>query len=459
MGSKSIDSKIQRVSFTFPDGSKHDGSLERVDGNSYYELSIEDLPEQAWPVIEKLEALAKRADDKYLFLDVHFSGRSWHEGRSGSRSTTHFLPLTTLYTNDPDNPLSQNVSSMYTSVDNLDLWLNKSLFSFNSTMRMSGNTMHYDMQQNSVDYDFKGFRLNFDLAISGMQHSRFTREVNLKQGASIGLHVTEGADDTSYIKLVEALRSLERLIGLAFRSPMRSVEVSVASKDHSLAIGNGPEASIWPAYEIILSDARPIAPQTSPGQELSFTHDQIEDFQTLLDKWCDIEAQITPAVDLFLSSISGHNTVLENIFLNCIQGIEGFHRSFRPGNIQPQEDYKKEANQIINNFTGTKKSLLKKVLKRGNDISLADRLRSLDTELKLKGIPTIMTCDMNVVAHTRDYYSHYKKDIIDICPPEKMAELTHQAGQMLYALILTELGISDEIVRKAIRDTSVIMSI
>ena len=451
----SENSQKQQVTFRFPDGSEHDGTLERIESNNY-ELSVEDLPEQAWSTIAALEAQVKRADDKYLFLDVHFSGRSWGENRSGSQSTTHFLPTKTFYTNDPDNPLSQNIRSMDTRVDNLDLWLNKSLFAFDRSMRMSDNVMRFDMQQNSDHYEFKGLKLSFDLAIGGIQFSRFTREVNLRQGASIGLHVPEGAGDIPYERLVEALRSIERLIALAFRSPIQSAEVDVTSTDHSMTIGGATESNIWPAYGVILSDVRAVMPQVGLGQEPTFTHDQIQDFQALLNRWCEIEPQITPIVDLFLQSVAGGSTVLENIFLNRIQGIEGFHRSFRPGSLLPQDDYDKQVEEIVKSFIGAKRGLLKKVLKRGNDLSLADRLRSLDTELKLKGIPTIMACDMDVVAHTRDYYSHYEKDITNICPADKMMELTHQAGQMLYALILTELGINDELVRKAVRSTSAV---
>jgi hypothetical protein len=448
----------QLVVFKFLDGKEYDGSVKQL-GNGY-ELAVDDVPEQAWPPIDRLEARVKKSDDKYLFLDVHCRGRSWHSGKRGESSTTHFVPTTTLYTNEPDNPLSQKVTSIDARIDCLDLWLNKSLFAFESSMKLSGNVLKYSTQEQIGRYRFKDFELTFELAIGGMQFWRFTREVSLKQGGHVGLQTVEGADDVAYQEFVEVLRSVERLLSLAFRSPIRTIELDVASKEFGLSIGDNPDPIAWPTYSITLSDARPAAPQVRLGDEPAFTLDNISDFQGLLDKWIAVEEQITPVVDLFLISVSGGSTVLENIFLNRIQAIEGFHRSFRPGSTLPEEEYDEQKDRIVGQFAGAEnkaaRNLLQKVLKHGNDLSLADRLGALNTELQLKGIATITACDMGVVANTRNYYSHYEKDITNICPGDKLMQLTHEAGQMLFALILTELGIGDEVVRKAVKRVDII---
>lgn len=440
--------EAQSVVFTLPDKREFEGSITRT-GLNNYELAIDDLPEEPWAIIERLEAQAKKREDKYLFLNVRFIGSSRHMGRTKDSSTTLFAPTTTFYTNDPDNPLSQNISSLNTNIENLDLWIDESLFSFHSPMHMK-DSMDYMLRKEVGNYTFKGFALSLGLAIGGMSFPRLTREVSLTQQAFISLRSKKG--DKPYTEYVETLRSLERLIGLAFRSPITSAEIEVTSKDFSLTVGKSKKPNIFPAYPIVLSNVMPSTPTANYSDELAFTHRQIENFQELLNKWAELEKDILPMVDLFLASVSGGSTVLENIFLNRVQAIEGFHRAFRKGDIIPEKDYENQKKGIIDKFSGKDRSLLKKVLKHGNQLSLEQRLTALDKELKLAGIPTIMVCSFDVVANSRNYYSHYSNDIKNTCPAEKLAELTHQCGQMLFALLLIELGIGKDTARKAIRN-------
>jgi hypothetical protein len=436
----------QAAVFTLPDKRQFEGTITRV-GLSDYELSLDDLPEEAWNVLDKIEAQAKKEDDKYLFLDVRFMGRSAHMGRKGDNSTTVFVPSVTLCTNEPENPLSQNVSSLSTNIENLDLWLNETLFTFHNPMHMN-DSMDYMMQKEVGEYKFKGFILTLGLSIGGMRMSRFTREVNLRQHAYI--HLRSDKKDQNYTNFIEALRSFERLIGLAYRMQITSDEVDVTSQDFSWTVGDSKKPNIFPAYSITLSNVKPSTPAMSYPDELTFTHNQIDDFQQLLNRWEELEENLLPMVDVFLTSSSGGSSVLENIFLNRVQAIEGFHRAFRNGDIITPEDYDVQKNRIIEKFSGKDRNLLKRVLRHGNQASLAQRLTELDKELKLLGISTIMVCGFDVVANTRNYYSHYENDISNICPSNDFGKLTYQCGQMILALILIELGIEKAIVKKAI---------
>ncbi len=450
---QNANNEAQLATFTFPDGKKYDGSVKRTADNNF-ELSVDDLTEEDWSIVERIEAYAKKEDDKYLFLDNYFAGRSSHEGRISVGNTTFFSPTKTLHTNDPTNPLSLNIMSLSASVDNLDIWFNQSLFSFHNPMHMN-DTLDYSLQKKIGEYDFKGLKLSFILSIAGMGFSRLTREVKLKQVAHIGLD-TVGQNNVPYLELIEAMQSVERILGLAFKSQIRVNELDVTSQDFTLTLNGEAKPSIFPTYDITLSDIRTASPNVSRQYELSFTHDQIADFQTLLDKWSELEERILPIVDLYLSSASGASTVLENIFLNRIQAIEAFNRSFRTDILAPQDDYDKQKDRIISGFTGPDKKLLKKVLQRGNDFSLEQRLRALDKGLKEKGIWTITVCDFDVIANTRNYYSHYSKDITNICLPEKLIQLTQEVGQMLLALILVELGVEPELVKQSIRRTFIV---
>ncbi len=436
----------QSVVFTLPDKRTFDGTVTRIAVNEY-EIAIEELPEEPFSVIERLEAQAKKEDDKYLFLNVRFLGRNMHLGRTSSSSTTKFAPTISLFTNDPYNPFSLNISSLSVNVENLDLWLGESLFSFHNPMHME-DTMDYKLQKKVGKYNFKDFELTLGLAIGGMSFPRFTREVNLSQVAHINLGINEKVKP--YGEFVDALRSLERLIGLAFKATITSADLDVTSQDFGMTFDGDKSPSIFPAYSLILANVNSSIPNASYPEELAFTLKDIKDFQNLLDKWVELEKDLLPMVDLFLTSISGGSLVLENIFLNRIQAIEGFHRAFRPGNKIPEDEYEKQKNSIIDKFTGKDRGLVKGALKFGNQIGLAERLKKLDKELKLLGLPTIIVCDFDVVANTRNYYSHYETDITNICPQDNFGELTHQSGQMLFALILVELGIDNDLAKKAI---------
>ncbi|HJP96308.1 MAG TPA: HEPN domain-containing protein [Candidatus Saccharimonadales bacterium] len=433
--------------FTLPDKRQFEGTITRI-GSNNFELAIDEMPEESWHELNTIEAEAKKEDDKYLFLDVRCMGRNMHTRRTGENSTTIFVPSITLYTNEPDNPLSQNISSLSTNVDNLDLWLDDSLFSFHNPMHME-DSMDYMLQKEVGEYKFKGFQLTLGLAIGGMRMSKFTREVKLRQHAYIRLRTTD--KDRHYTEFLDALRSFERLVGLAYRSQVTAAELDVTSNDFSWTAGEAKEPNIWPAYSIILSNVIPSSPQDSYSQELNFTHKGIgiDDFQKILDRWEELEANILPMVDVFLTSTSGGSNVLENIFLNRVQAIEGFHRAFRDGNLIPDDEYETKKNAILEKFTGKDKGFIKRLLKFGNQVSLSQRIRELDKELKLKGIATVLVCEPDIVANTRNYYSHYENDISNICPASDFGELTYQCGQMVLALILIELGLDKGLVKQA----------
>jgi hypothetical protein len=448
----------QRVKFTFPDGSEYDGSVTHTE--NAYMARVDDLPDGAATadvVIERLEARA-RTGDKYLFLKARYRDRSEEVPKNGdltnTTSTTLLSPDTTFYADDPANPLSPNVNSLSVVIENLDVWFNKSVFDLDGLISDPNGSLYFVLEDIVGEYDFKGLRLTFKLTTDGLEYRRLAREMHLKQIPSIHLNVAEDADDVSYLELVKALRSIERLLGLAFRRSLRSVEIEVTSKDHSFIVGTWVMPVLLP-YRINLSDVQPSAAQASYPEDLSFTFDQIGDFQALLDKWTELEDQIAPIVDLFLSSVSGASGVLENIFLNRIQGIEGFHRAFRGGHRENPTEYDARKERLLDGIHGDDRSFLRRVLKFGNDLSLADRLRAFDRELSTFGIPGITVCPGEAVASTRNYYSHYEVDITPV-PSEQLPQLTHEAGQMLFALILIELGVDAEVVRRAVARTRLV---
>jgi|GEM_PF-6341284 len=435
----------QATIFILPDKRQFEGTITRIGANNF-ELAIDEMPEEAWNELNTIEARAKKDDDKYLFLDVRCMGRNMHVRRSTENSTTIFVPSVTLYTNEPDNPLSQNISSLSTNVENLDLWLDESLFTFHNPMHMQ-DSMDYMLQKDMGEYMFKGFQLSLGLAIGGMRMSRLTRSVNLSQVAHIRLRAVD--EDRPYTEFVDALRSFERLIGLAYGSQITTAELDVTSNDFSWTVGDSKEPNIFPAYSITLSNVVPSTPSYSYSQELNFTHKDVKDFQKMLNTWEKLEENILPMVDVFLTSTSGGSSVVENIFLNRVQAIEGFHRAFRNGNLIPSDEYEVKKTAILEKFTGKNKSFVKKLLKFGNQLNLSQRISELDKELKLKGIATITICDFSIVANTRNYYSHYENDISNICPGENFAELTYQCGQMILALLLIELGLDKVQVKQA----------
>lgn len=446
--------EARRVKFFLADGAEYDGSVTH-DDNDGYTLSVDDLPEAAASanlVVERLEA-RDRTGDHWLFLGVRFRDRAEEITNRGGAiiktTTTYLSPTTTFFSRHPDNPLSANVHSLGVEVENLDVWFYKSLFDLRRLRNDEDpyGSIDYLTQYIVGNYGFKGFDLVFKLGMDGLDYTRFPREMHLKQVPIIELELPDEEDDVSYLEFVKALRSIERLLGLVFRQPLRTVKVYVKSQAYAYAW------ELFP-YRIILSDVRPSSPQVTYREDLSFTHDEIGEFQALLDKWSELEKQIEPIVDLFLSSVSGTSGVLENIFLNRIQGIEGFHRAFRGGRREDPTVYDARKQRLLEGIQGDDQSLLKRVLKFGNDLSLARRLHILDEELRAKDIKTITVCDLDSVAHTRNYYSHYEVDITPV-PREQLTELTHQAGQMLFALILTELGIDADVVSRAIERLAV----
>jgi hypothetical protein len=229
------DSGIQLVTFEFADGSKYGGTILLSLDNSF-QLDIDDLPEpeQGWSNDTQIIAYGKRNSDKYIFSNLIYHGQAIHRmHKSNPTTTTRFTALLTI-SGDEDSPLSKKVSSMDVMLENLDLWFGKSLFEVGKMHYSEDNHLKYKMSEDVGHFKFGRLGVTFNLSIGEVRYDRVPRKISFNQGGHISLHVLEGEDDIDYEEMLGILRSIESIIGLAYRAHITANELSVTSKSYPL---------------------------------------------------------------------------------------------------------------------------------------------------------------------------------------------------------------------------------
>jgi len=186
--------------------------------------------------------------------------------------------------------------------------------------------------------------------------------------------------------------------------------------------------------------------------------DLTESLPEIFKNWTNLYSAIGPVIDNLEESFRSRTMLVENKFLNIIQGIETFHRRTRNNEKVSSVIHKQKIAEILLLCPDQHKSWLKERLSFSNEPTLHERLHNLfsgiDEDLRnhlFKNWEKIIVDSKN----SRNYYTHYDKSL------EKKAlkgadlhYLTHQLKIFLLIIVLREAGISDVQLKKIITDGS-----
>jgi hypothetical protein len=194
-----------------------------------------------------------------------------------------------------------------------------------------------------------------------------------------------------------------------------------------------------------------------------FTYNDVrENFQTILFKWFEAEASLSPTIYGLSEAFSKNKTAIEFSFLNIAHAIETLHRRRRTNFVLPNKEYKTRVEEIISSVNPEHSSWLKAKLEFGNEPTLHERLEELISELPanvktvlLKPSPSEFLKNFK---RSRNYYTHYNPSL------EKKAlkggdlfYLKETSKILLICIVLKEIGFSDTELEKLIFNKGVFL--
>jgi hypothetical protein len=190
-----------------------------------------------------------------------------------------------------------------------------------------------------------------------------------------------------------------------------------------------------------------------------FLYKDIEETSSeIFINWVNLYLTISPVIYSLEESFRARTILVENKFLNIIQGIETFHRRTRKNEKMSRDLHKKKIENILMSCPPEHKNWLKDRLNFSNEPTLHERLNELFSEIEdnlknhlFKNSEKLIIDSKN----SRNYFTHYDKSL------EKKAlkgvelhYLTLRLKIFLLIIVLKETGFSDEQLKKIITQGS-----
>jgi hypothetical protein len=184
----------------------------------------------------------------------------------------------------------------------------------------------------------------------------------------------------------------------------------------------------------------------------------LNNFAEILQRWFASYDRLGPVVNLYLHGKQNAFLDAGNTFLGVIQALEAYHRSFRGDAFMPRAEYDAAVRPLLNAaipaaITGQFRQRLQSAIEFGFEFSLRRRLRELVDILPVSPVFAEATqADFrNRTVDTRNTMTHQIPH--PAFPPMAGAELYNAVltwREVLYALILLQLGISAEAIVRAV---------
>jgi hypothetical protein len=190
-----------------------------------------------------------------------------------------------------------------------------------------------------------------------------------------------------------------------------------------------------------------------------FTYKTIEDdFKIIFKKWYELNDIIEPVVNVLQECFGNRNIIIENKFLNLMQGIETFHRRRRQNEKEPKESYKKKISEIMNSCPTDFQDWLKERLSYSNEPTLQFRLENLFKELDISLKEHLFSNHETLIQQSkisRNYYTHYGTELENkALKGTELFKLTERLKIFLLILLLKETDINDDKVNVIVTNAS-----
>lgn len=281
----------------------------------------------------------------------------------------------------------------------------------------------------------------------GPTWGRVLREICIRERAEIDV---EFSRERTFDECLKVIGCIQRFLSLGIGEPVRPLYVIGQTKKQM-------EEKI-PRTEIFYRDIVKVSKRSDP-QRMLFTFNDIKDnFEFLLKRWFEKEKSLRDIYDLYFAELYNPHLYIENSFLNFVQALETYHRRVYRGKDKyiDDDEYNEVREKLIGaipeNVDKDLKNRLKDYLEFGNEFSLRRRLNDLFDKYQkiLKSFIEENKKDfIQKVVVTRNYYVHYdEKNKRNIARGKTLYQLTEKLKIWLITCILSELGFTQEKIKK-----------
>lgn len=181
------------------------------------------------------------------------------------------------------------------------------------------------------------------------------------------------------------------------------------------------------------------------------------DFENYLNMWSKKSKQIEPILGYF---IDAHNKTFDNpmSFIKITQALEAFSRRMRNNEDLPIELHEDRVRKILDSLTDEEyKNWVSELMQYSNEPRLRKRLGELfkETNYVFNISSKNRKSMINKIVNTRNYYTHFdKKKEHDIMSLKELFYISIYMKFVLRALIMKELGISNELIADRLNEDS-----
>jgi len=350
--------------------------------------------------------------------------------------------------------LFEKLSISYT---NLDEWVGISGFQFDTKVDQKGYLKRFVVvytPPQKFGAKIQNYNINISFDFNYKIDSRFI--IQLKQITVIEIETKSPVHFTNYMEtIVEYIRGFLSLAIGESVYPIKIIGKSKASvtklKDERVVLNN-----IFIFYKLgRFADFS----KRVYAHDMLFTYRDISDkLELYLENWISKSEILRPVYELYFSTLYNPSMYLNLQFLSLIQALEAYHRRIYGGKYISDEDYTRMYKAFIkvipkNIDPGFRNSLFEKI-KYLNELSLRRRLKDLFKKYKNVVKPVIPDKKkfIDSIKNTRDFLTHYDKNLESKSKKGKeLYRLTQKIKFLLEICFLSELGMSDEIIRNLIK--------
>ncbi|MBA2862898.1 HEPN domain-containing protein [Methanococcus maripaludis] len=283
--------------------------------------------------------------------------------------------------------------------------------------------------------DFK-FYIGMHFDGSFVQNCSFSIDIDFKL-----IIEHENGDLVNFSKYLDIIKSFEKFLSFSIGSRVYPHEI----------IGSIPKGEKDAHIDIYLEELHEKPPKKIINSDNMLFNNSHENMESIFTKWFEIEKRLKPIFNLYFST-KKFNMPLAYNFISLCYALESYHRQTRINERLPIDEYNTRVEEIKDVFS-MKDSRYKRWLDgklRGNEPSLADRLRELLKEyLPQWGNNTIHDFS-EFVAHNRNGLSHEAA-----LRAENHSEIYHATKKLeilLELCIMEEIGFEKEEILKIFHD-------
>ena len=323
------------------------------------ELTLQEpLSDKRWESPIVLWGLSDQAEP--ITADVQFElGRSQRWRAPGHRVIQQHVVLQTAIVGAHLEDPPRSFRKITVEFSDLVVWSGWALL--NEDWGPDGPTLTYvHPEPFMADVDGMTVSLEASFGTSGDAVSSRTFEV----GAGFVLEHAQGWDIEEWLK--RGITPLQSLVSVLADRPVAIEDLRVEWEDAFARVSYAPVD-----VEVPTDPARPF--------ELPFTAESIRDrFAEVVARWLQLDAELGPALDLYLSTQTRRSAHLENRFLNMAGAVEAYHRRTVTPSPGDRERHEERVQRISSAIDSPKdRGWLEWKLKYAFEPTFADRLEEI----------------------------------------------------------------------------------